>query len=61
MVEVVQVKTDGSDQFIELPEKITTALGWKEGDDVEFVNNRDGTVTIRKTEPVRYSQSQTKQ
>ena len=55
MVEVVQVKTDGSDQFIELPEKITTALGWKEGDDVEFVNNRDGTFTIRKTEPVRWS------
>jgi len=52
----VQIKhRKGGERFIDLPVEITDALGWKEGDDVEFINNKDGTVTIRKTEPVRYS------
>lgn len=48
---VIEVKElpDG-DQYIELPEDMIKPLGWKEGDDIEWKDNKDGTHTLTKKE-----------
>ena len=52
---LVKENCDG-EAYIDLPVDVTERLGWKEGDEVEFVDNGDNTMTIRKTvPPVRYS------
>ena len=33
-----------------IPDEIFDKLSWKEGDQVEWINNEDGTLTIRKYE-----------
>ena len=46
---IVEVKElpDG-DQFIELPKELTDKLGWKEGDDIEWKDNKNGTFDLTK-------------
>lgn len=48
---VVEVKElpDG-DQFIELPNDMVKGLGWKEGDDIEWKDNKNGTFDLTKKE-----------
>lgn len=39
------------DQFIEFPPEALEAVGWKEGDSIEWIDNKDGSWTIKKKEP----------
>ena len=41
-------KTD--DTFIQLPDDLMLAAGWNLGDDIEWIDNKDGTWTMRKIE-----------
>jgi N-acetylglucosamine kinase-like BadF-type ATPase len=36
------------EQWITFPPELMEKLGWKEGDDLEWIDNYDGTFTIRK-------------
>ena len=40
------------EKFIEFPPEAIADLGWKEGDTVEWINNNDGTWSIKKKEKV---------
>lgn len=42
---------DGSgDLVLPLPEDLMEGAGWKEGDTLEWIDNKDGTWTLRKKE-----------
>jgi bifunctional DNA-binding transcriptional regulator/antitoxin component of YhaV-PrlF toxin-antitoxin module len=47
---VVTIEVDESreDYFITLPPEILETLGWDEGDELEFIDNGNGTLTIEK-------------
>lgn len=48
---IVEVKSrDGSDQelFIEIPEGAIDQVGWHEGDDLEWIDQKDGSWMIKK-------------
>jgi hypothetical protein len=47
---VVTIEVDESreDYFITLPPEILETLGWDEGDELEFIDNGNGTFTIEK-------------
>lgn len=48
---IAEIKQYGmGDCFIELPKEATDGLGWQDGDQVEWIDNGDGTWTIRKQE-----------
>jgi bifunctional DNA-binding transcriptional regulator/antitoxin component of YhaV-PrlF toxin-antitoxin module len=40
------------EKFIEFPQEAIADLGWKEGDTVEWIDNGDGTWSIKKKEKV---------
>lgn len=44
----VTVETQGADQVLVFPEKLLGKLGWKEGDDLRFDPQSDGSFMIRK-------------
>ena len=46
----VEVRQDSIyDQcYIELPHSLLSKLSWKEHDKIEFINNTDGTFTLKK-------------
>jgi hypothetical protein len=46
-IELIQ---DGEDAILPLTDEIMNDVGWKEGDDIEFIDNKDGTYTMRKVE-----------
>lgn len=50
----IQENSDG-DPYIQIPEQMLTSLKWKDGDDVEFIDNKDGTMSIRKTTTTRWA------
>ena len=41
-------KTD--DTYIELPDALMKEAGWNLGDDIEWIDNKDGSWTMRKIE-----------
>ena len=47
---IVPVEVDGAsgEYFLTLPDDLLDSLGWKEGDTLEYVNNNDGTLRVRK-------------
>lgn len=45
---VVEDPDNPGELLLELGEDIVAALGWKPGDTVEWIDNGDGTWTIRK-------------
>ena len=47
-VEVKEVNDGSGDVYIEFPEKILDNLGWKEGDELKFIDNKDGSFTVKK-------------
>ena len=48
--EVIVQKDDNSDDVIlPIPQPLLDKLGWKEGDDIEFTVNKDGSWFIKKT------------
>ena len=47
---VIDVKEDPEtgDQILEFPDDLMESAGWKEGDTIEWVDNNDGSWTLRK-------------
>jgi hypothetical protein len=43
----VQQHEDG-DYFIEFPDDVLAEANWKEGDVIEWIDNKDGSWTLRK-------------
>lgn len=46
----IDVKEDpeSGDQILEFPDDLMESAGWKEGDVIEWIDNKDGSWTIRK-------------
>lgn len=45
----VEIKQYGmGDRFIELPKEATDGLGWQDGDEIEWIDNDDGSYTLMK-------------
>ena len=47
---VVQEDPETGEAFIELPQRLLAKLGWKEGDDLQWVQDNNGNWTIKKVE-----------
>lgn len=46
---ILNVQVDEQDDpFIEFPEDLLKEVDWKEGDDIEWIDNHDGTWTMKK-------------
>ena len=47
---IVDVKEDPEtgDQILEFPDDMMEQAGWKEGDTLEWIDNKDGSWTLRK-------------
>jgi hypothetical protein len=41
---------EGDDTILPLTDEIMMEAGWKAGDDIEFIDNKDGSYTMRKVE-----------
>jgi bifunctional DNA-binding transcriptional regulator/antitoxin component of YhaV-PrlF toxin-antitoxin module len=41
-------ETEDGEPFIEIPEEILEELQWQEGDQIEWINNQDGSLTAKK-------------
>ena len=50
MTQIVEtiVKEDKGELYIEIPEDMLDRLGWKHADELEWVDNKDGTFLLRK-------------
>ena len=45
----LQVQSNDKDElYFEFPEDLLKRLGWEEGDDLQFNDNKDGSFTIKK-------------
>ncbi len=44
-------KTKSGEAFFEIPEEFQEELQWKEGDLVEWIDNQDGSWTVKKIDP----------
>lgn len=44
----VQVDPETGDQILEFPDSLMEEAGWKEGDVIEWIDNKDGSWTLRK-------------
>lgn len=45
----VQENNETKELFIEFPEGALDQVGWANGDDLEWIDNKDGSFTIKKT------------
>ena len=47
---ILDVKQDdeSGDTFIELPDDLMTKAGWNVGDDIEWIDNKDGSWTMKR-------------
>ena len=46
---IVEVKNlPNGDQFIEIPDDMIKSAGWKEGDEIEWKDNKNGTYDLTK-------------
>jgi hypothetical protein len=48
---IVEDPDHPGEMLLLLADEITEHLGWREGDDIEWIDNKDGTWTLRKTKP----------
>lgn len=46
--EIISDPDDPDTLMIELGDEIMAAVGWKAGDEIEFVDNKDGSWTLKK-------------
>ena len=44
----VQEDPETGDQILEVPDDLMESAGWKEGDVLEWIDNKDGSWTLRK-------------
>jgi hypothetical protein len=47
---VIQKDPDTGELYLELPKKTLDELGWSEDDELEWIENLDGTWTVQKVE-----------
>jgi len=47
---IVELTKDGDDLILPIPDELMEEMGLEIGDTLEFIDNKDGTVTIRKKE-----------
>jgi bifunctional DNA-binding transcriptional regulator/antitoxin component of YhaV-PrlF toxin-antitoxin module len=45
---IIELQEDGDDLILPFPDDILDKIGWKEGDSLEWVDNQDGSFTLRK-------------
>ena len=50
MCEVEIIETAEGDLYFDIPTYILKRYGWEDGDDIEFIDNKDGSITLRKVE-----------
>lgn len=48
----LQTKEQDGELFLEFPDDMMDRLGWKEGDDLSFTDNNDGSFIIKKEKMV---------
>lgn len=48
--EVIVEERENGDLILPFPKDLIDLQGWKEGDDLEFTDNKDGSWTIQKIE-----------
>lgn len=49
----VEIKQYGmGEPFIELPKEATDGLGWQDGDEIEWIDNDDGSYTLMKKDKI---------
>ena len=41
-------ENEQGEQFIEFPDEVLKETGWKEGDTIEWIDNHDGSFTLKK-------------
>ena len=46
----INVGEDEQGQFLPLPDELLKEVGWKAGDLIEWIDNKDGTWTMKKNE-----------
>lgn len=44
----VQIDPETGDQILEFPDSLMEDAGWKEGDTIQWIDNKDGSWTLRK-------------
>lgn len=47
---VIQEDPDTGELYVEFPQRLLEQLGWKEGDDLQWVEGTDGVWSIKKVE-----------
>lgn len=52
----LEVKEDpeNGDAILEFPDDLMQEAGWKEGDTLEWIDNKDGSYTMKKKEPTQW-------
>ena len=52
----LEVKEDpkSGDAILEFPEDFLEAAGWKEGDELDWIDNKDGSWTMKKKDPTQW-------
>lgn len=45
---IVQEDPETGDQILEFPDDLMESAGWKEGDCIEWIDNKDGSWVLRK-------------
>ena len=45
---IIELQEDGDDLILPFPDDILDKIGWKKGDSLEWVDNQDGSFTLRK-------------
>ncbi|AOV60332.1 hypothetical protein S820908_185 [Synechococcus phage S-CAM9] len=48
MKTTVTLEEDNGDLIFPFPDEILDELGWKEGDVIEWIDNEDGSLSVRK-------------
>ena len=43
-------KLEDGDEYIEFPKEVMEEVGWQEGDVIEWIDNKDGSWTLKKKE-----------
>jgi len=51
---LVQEDPENGDAILEFPDDLMEEAGWKEGDELDWIDNKNGSYTLRKKEPTQW-------
>ena len=51
IVNVIEDPDNPGERLLDLGHEVCESLGWKVGDTIEWIDNKDGSWTLRKKEP----------